>query len=154
MSRQRILFFAAVILLIVAGLGYVLFERWEREARAVDDGVVASKNGDYQTAITLLTPYAESGNKLAQRTIGMAYAYGQGVTRDRQRAHTLLQASQGEKAVSTYVWIAKSFESGDGVTADPAEAVAWYEIAANEGSAEARDHLQRMRETRAREIQP
>jgi TPR repeat protein len=48
----------------------------------------------------------------------------------------------GSKALEMYLWIARSFENGDGVSKDPAEAMAWYRIAADEGSSQARSHLE------------
>jgi TPR repeat protein len=144
-SRKAVLL--AIALAIVA-IGAFLVHRWMSEARAVDDGIVAWKNGDDERAIRMLEPYADGGNKLAQRTVGMAYAYGQGVTRDRARAHVLLRKALGSDAHSTYLWIAKSFENGgDGVVADPGEAREWYRIAADEGSVEAQERLKREEST-------
>jgi TPR repeat protein len=42
------------------------------------------------------------------------------------------------------LWIAKSLENGDGVAKDSTEAMAWYQVAADEGSAEARDFLRKV----------
>jgi TPR repeat protein len=40
-----------------------------------------------------------------------------------------------------YLWVAKSLDTGDGVPKNQAEAMAWYRIAADEGSTEAKRHL-------------
>lgn len=112
-----------------------------REDRAVDDGVVEFKTGNYESGVRALTPYADRGNTAAELTLGMAYAFGLGVNRDRERAHALLRASLGPEAQKTYLWVARSFDTGDGVAKDAQEAIAWYRIAANDGSGEARDHL-------------
>jgi uncharacterized protein len=122
--------------------GYQSLQGLKRQARALEDGIAAYDKGDYKTSVALLTPFAEKGHKKAQRTLGLTYAYGDDATRDRGRAHELLRASLGAKAVETYVAIAESFESGgDDVTEDVEEALAWYRFAADEGSPEAQARL-------------
>jgi TPR repeat protein len=131
-----------VTFLAVAVGGYSSMKSLKRQAQALEDGVVAYQKGNYDSAIKLLTPFAENGNKRAQRTLGLAYAYSEDEQRDRQRARELLQTSLGPKAVDTYIAIAESFESGEDVSEDIDEAMAWYRIAADEGSTEARNRLQ------------
>jgi hypothetical protein len=139
--------FALAMTTGVIAIGSLAFHDWMRESRAVDDGIVAWKNYDAVTAIQILEPYADRGNELAQDTVGSLYAYGQGVPRDRERARVLIRKARGREAPDSYLWIAKSFESGDGVAADPEETEAWYRIAADEGSAEAQQRLERKRST-------
>jgi TPR repeat protein len=133
-----------VVVLVLAVGGYFGLQAMKREARAVDDGVVEFKKGNYASAVRMLTPYAERGNKAAELNLGIAYAFGLGTSRDRERAHALFRDSLGSKAQDTYMWVARSLETGDGVGKDAEEARAWYQIAANEGSAEAREHLKGM----------
>jgi TPR repeat protein len=128
-------------LLIAAAGAYFGLQGSKREGRAVDDGVVEFKKGNYETAVRMLTPYADKGNKAAELNVGIAYAFGLGVSRNRERAHALLRDSLGTRASDTYLWVAKSFETGDGVGRDTGEAVAWYRIAADDGSNEARERL-------------
>jgi TPR repeat protein len=139
MSRVRTItvIFGGVV--AAAAVAYVALVHINREARAVEDGVVEFKKGNYVTAVRLLTPYADSGNKTAQLNVGISYALGLGVQRDREKAYSLLRHSTNGNEM--YVWIAKSLENGDGVAKDPAEAMTWYRIAADEGSAEAREYL-------------
>jgi TPR repeat protein len=126
---------------ILTTAGYFGLQLMKREARAVDDGEVEFKKGNYEIAIRMLTPYADRGNKAAEVSVGIACAFGLGVHRDRDRAHALFRHSLGQRAQETYLWVAKSFETGDGVAKDLNEARAWYQIAADDGSSEARDHL-------------
>ena len=126
---------------VLAAGGYFGLQTIKREQRAVDDGVVEFKNGNYASAVRMLAPYAERGNKTAEFNVGVAYAFGLGVSRDRERARGLLRDSLGSRAPETYLWVAKSFETGDGVTKDAKEAMAWYRIAADDGSSKAREHL-------------
>ena len=126
---------------VLAAGGYFGLQTMKREARAVDDGVVEFKKGNYESAVRMLTPYADNGNKAAELNVGIAYAFGLGVSRSRERAHALFRHSLGSKSQDTCMWVAKSFETGDGVAKDMEEAIAWYRIAAEDGSIEAREHL-------------
>jgi TPR repeat protein len=138
---SRIATIGFVGLVLVAAGAYFGLQRLQREGRAVDDGVVEFKKGNYESAVRMLTPYADKGNKAAELNVGLAYAFGLGVARNRERAHTLFRDSLGKKSPDTCLWVAKSFEAGDGVGKDAAEALAWYHIAAADGSREAAEHL-------------
>lgn len=116
--------------------GYYL-QRVRFESREVDDGVVAFKKGEYEKAFGMLTPYAARGNRTAQLNVGLAYALGLGTARNRSKARELIQASMPDQSSGMFLWIARSFEKGDGVPRNPAEAEAWYRVAAESGNAEA-----------------
>ena len=143
MNRIRIATAVVCITAIGASIAYFALEHIKHDARAVDAGVVEFKKGNYEAAIRILGPYADRGNERAEFNVGIAYALGLGVRRDRERAHAMLHRSMGPKALEMYTWLAKSFENGDGVAKDPAEAMAWYRIAADEGSDQARTRLER-----------
>jgi TPR repeat protein len=51
------------------------------------DGVDAYKRKDYKTAYKLLLPFAEQGDALAQKNLGLMYYKGQGVPQDYVKAH-------------------------------------------------------------------
>jgi uncharacterized protein len=138
---RRVAGAAIVGVVVLAGGGYFCLQAMKRETRAVDDGVVEFKKGNYESAIRMLTPYANRGNKAAELNLGIAYAFGLGTGRDRERAHALFRDSLGSRAKDTYLWVARSRETGDRVRKDAEEARAWYQTAANEGSTEAREHL-------------
>jgi len=140
-SWKRTATIGAVGIAVLAVGAYLGLRALDRDGRAVDDGVVEFKKGNYESAVRMLTPYADRGNKAAELNVGLAYAFGLGVSRDRGRAQALLGRSLGAKAQETYLWVAKSFETGDGVAKDPQEAIAWYRIAAHDGNSEAREHL-------------
>lgn len=145
MIRRRAAATLGILALVVlAAGGYLGLQMIKRESRAVDDGVVEFKKGNYANAVRMLTPYADRGNKAAELNLGIAYAFGLGASRDRERAHALFRDSLGSRAQDTYMWVGRSLETGDGVGKDAEEAKAWYQIAASEGSKEARDHLKGM----------
>ena len=139
MNRKWAITIGVALALVAAG--YFGLQATRREARAVDNGVVEFKKGNYESAVRMLTPYADHGNRAAEISVGTAYAYGLGIGRDHQRAHALLQRALGARASEMDLSIAKSFETGDGVAKDVQEAKWWYQIAADEGSTEARAHL-------------
>jgi TPR repeat protein len=145
MNWRRTTTIGIIGLVVVAAGTYFGMQALRREGRAVDDGVVEFKKGNYETAVRMLTPYADRGNKAAELNLGIAYAFGLGLHRNRDRAHALFRESLGARAPDTYLWVAKSFETGDGVGRDAEEAIAWYRIAANDGSKEALQLLQRLR---------
>src|SRR5258707_15429468 len=67
---------AATALIVAAGLARTV------TAGPLEDGLVAAEHRDYATAIRLWGLLAEQGNPDAQYNLGVAYAYGHGVTRD------------------------------------------------------------------------
>jgi TPR repeat protein len=67
------------------------------QARERDAAVVAFKNGDWSTAAALLTALADRDDRNSQYLLGLLYAYGLGVPRDRDRARSFIVAArQGE----------------------------------------------------------
>ena len=130
-----------VVLVLLVGAGSFFLIRLNRDARVVDSGVVEFKKGNYEEAVRILGPYADRGNDAAELNMGMAYAFGLGVPKDSQRARKLLKAAEPGMAAAMYLWVAQSFETGDEVKKDPDEALIWYRIAAEEGSAEAKGWL-------------
>lgn len=139
LHKKLILGFSCILLAAGSGAWWVM--RAQREAANVDRGVVEFKKGNYVDAARQLTPYAQRGNKTAQLTLGIMYAFGNGVAQDRKRAAELLGGSGNEKTADLYLWIGQSFDKGDGVSADSNEAKAWYGLAAQAGNEEARKLL-------------
>lgn len=146
MTKRRAGILLSVLLLVAGAAAFFVMARLNREAREVDKGVVEFKKGNYEAAVHGLAPYAERGNHTAQLNLGIAHAFGLGVPRDRERACKLIRAAVPDRAETMYVWIARSFATGDQVEKNPAEAVAWYRIAATNGSAEAKSWLQNSRQ--------
>ncbi len=66
------------------------------------EGVDAYERGDYDTALKEFRPLAEQGYPLAQATLGLLYAEGQGVPQDYVPAHMWvnLAAAQGLESAS------------------------------------------------------
>jgi uncharacterized protein len=135
-AQQQKMIGSIACILLIGGLGAWWFTRVHREAANVDAGVVEFKKGNYADAARRLAPYAQRGNKTARLTLGIMYAFGNGVAKDRKRATELLDDS--EKAADLYFWIGQSFDNGDGVAEDRGEAKVWYSLAAQAGNEEAK----------------
>jgi TPR repeat protein len=111
------------------------------EARMLDEGIVAMKNGDYPRAIAVLSPLSDSGNRAARDSLGFLYAFGLGVSRDQQRAVALFVASGSSNLPERYFLIGQELEEGKNVARDKSEAKAWFKLAAEAGHLQARARL-------------
>ena len=102
-------------------------------AGQLEDGLNASRNGDYETALGLLTPLAEQGNVAAQSWLGYMYYSGQGVKQDYIEAIKLFRkaAKQGDSFAQFNLGFV--YENGQGVPQDYAEAAELYRKAAEQG---------------------
>lgn len=140
MSRMR----AAIVALtlMVAGVaGYHFIEKWQNHIDQRQDGVVAFKNGEFERAVELLEALAEKGDAQALLLMGIAYAHGHGVGRDRKRAQDLLISAGEERAAEQFYYVALRFEKGEVVERDDKDALYWYILAAERGYPKARDVL-------------
>jgi uncharacterized protein len=111
------------------------------EARMLDDGIVAMKNGDYPRALAVLAPLSDSGNRTARDSLGFLYAFGLGVPRDHERAVALFVASGSSNLPERYFLIGRELEEGKTVAGDESEAKAWFKLAAEAGHLQARARL-------------
>jgi TPR repeat protein len=93
------------------------------------------------TQIPELSAKADKGDADAQRTLGGAYARGEGVKQDYQEAAKWYQraATNGNAAAQTA--LGELFEAGQGVPHDYAQAAAWYRRAAEQGLSGAQYNL-------------
>jgi TPR repeat protein len=111
------------------------------EARMLDEGIVAMKNGDYPRAIAVLAPLSDSGNRTARDSLGFLYAFGLGVPRDHERAVALFVASGSSDLPERYFLIGMELEDGKTVARDESAAKAWFRLAAEAGHLQARARL-------------
>ena len=129
----------------------------------------AAEEGESQ-AVQWYRKAADQGDAEAQYRLGVAYHYGEGVGEDRHKAFEWLQksAKQGyaqaqrllrEKNFLLYLLylfdmvdygdaeaqfeLGGMYEEGSGISKDDAQAVQWYQKAAEQGHAEALDALTR-----------
>lgn len=127
----------------------VLTPRLEREAKrppepatpkaSVASCADAARRSDWSQAFKLCSKdaAAKKGTGFAERTLGMMYARGLGVTRDPDASlEWYSEAAYRGDAVGEYHF-GDALEHGTGVRADHAEAAKWYTKAAEQGNADA-----------------
>ena len=109
---------------------------------AVKAGMLAYANGDYKKALAELTLAAQSGNTLAQFTIGFMYANGKGVAKnDAEALRWYRMAAEKGQADAQYA-VGFMYATGRGVVQpDPVEAAKWYRKAAGQGHTGAQYNL-------------
>jgi TPR repeat protein len=112
--------------------------------KELEDGKAAFNRSDYNTALRLLLPLAESGDPASQRVVGEIYLRGWGVEPDGAEA-----AKWWIRAVSTWRELADQgnaeaqfdlgsmFLRGYGLPEDDTEAFNWFHKAAQQGYAPA-----------------
>jgi TPR repeat protein len=88
---------------------------------------IAAENGDYKTALQILSPLAKGGDVYALESIGRIYAYGDPTHRDIEKAYSYwVQAAEKECPIAMF-HIANVHLRGDGkYEKDVSKAVSWY----------------------------
>ena len=84
--------------------------------------------------IAQLKKKAAAGDANAQTSLGLSYAYGEGVPEDKAEAVKWyrLAAAQGE--ATAQMSLGNAYEYGEGVPEDYIQAYKWYNLAAASGS--------------------
>lgn len=109
-----------------------------------DKGASAYKRGDYETALAVFRPLAESGDAKAQSILGLMYSYGEGVPVDyREASRWYRRAAEQNSNVAQYN-LGMLYLEGKGVSPDSDEAVKWLIKAADGGHFRARSTLAKL----------
>jgi uncharacterized protein len=105
------------------------------------EGESALKRGDYETAMQIWRPLAESGDPRAQNGLGWMYSGKMGVPQNFVEAAKwyLLAAEQGY--APSQLWLGKLYLKGQGVPADAAQALNWFQQAAEQHHAPSQAQL-------------
>lgn len=116
-------------------------ERGPWEQYQYQDGVAASKRGDYTNAAKIFHALAANGHSEAQSHLGGLYYGGQGVLQDYVESAKWyrMAAMQGNAVAQSQLGI--SYAMGRGVLQDYVEAVRLYRMAATQGDALAQSQL-------------
>ena len=107
----------------------------------LQQGLEATKRGDYQTAFKLWLPLAEQGDASAQFNLGMMYDNGQGVKQDDVEAVKWYRQAAEQGFADAQLNLGVMYDEGQGVKQDDVEAVKWYRQAAEQGYAKAQYNL-------------
>ncbi len=102
-------------------------------ANNYNKGVDAYKSGDYQTALTLWTPYAKEGNVQAQYTIAKIYYEGLGVTQNYKKALYWYQQAAHQEYAKAYAQIGLMYCKGEGVLKSYKKAAPYIQLAFDNG---------------------
>lgn len=115
----------------------------------------AYARGDYETALRLITPFAERGDSQAQFTLGVMYERGQGTTPNDAEAVRWyrLSAEQGNPAAQMNLGLMHA--KGRGVPVNYLEAYRWLDrAAASYPAGEKRDKAIRNRDLALSKMTP
>ena len=98
-----------------------------------NDGVVALMMGDYEKALSVFVPLAETADHAyAQYFIGRMYADGQGVEKNSETAAKWYRKASVHGVADAQLRLAGQYQAGDGVPRDIETAYAWYSVAVND----------------------
>ncbi|MEM7225140.1 MAG: hypothetical protein AAF495_19335 [Pseudomonadota bacterium] len=143
--RRAVALGAAAALVAIGATYWIYGNDLGQEAQKMEAATAAFKSGQFADGVRLAEPLAARGNAEAETWMGLAYAFGQGVPRDRDRAKVYYLSAQGEQAHKTFYWLAEQYENGAPlVPVDHTEALAWYAAAAEMGDERAQLVLARV----------
>ncbi len=94
------------------------------------EGCDAYERGDYDTALKEFRPLADQGDPLAQATLGLMYAEGEGVAQDYQEAVRWYRLAAEQGHASGQFSLGAMYIAGQGVPKDYVLAHMWLNLAA------------------------
>ncbi len=97
---------------------------------------------DYTTAVRLLAPLAQNGDRDALFELGRLYERGLGTTQDAVRAFDCYRRAASQGQVDAMYLTAVMLDKGRGTAADPQAAREWYRRAAKAGHVLAQKKLE------------
>lgn len=99
-----------------------------------DQAVVAHAQGDYEKAVAVFLPLAEtSHHPYAQYYLGIMYANGQGVKKDLKTAARWLRSAAEQGIPQAQFRLGELYAAGNGVPRDYERAYVWFSIASHFG---------------------
>jgi uncharacterized protein len=106
-----------------------------------EDAYSAYQRGDYALAARLFRSLAEQGNAMAQASLGVMYANGQGVQQDDHQAAKWYRKAAEQGMARAQFNVGVMYDKGQGGPQIDQEAVRWYRKAADQGHAKAQFNL-------------
>ncbi|WP_374652540.1 tetratricopeptide repeat protein [Dongia sp.] len=103
---------------------------WDKLERDADDAWVAYGEGKFVQAIPVFEKLARIGHPVAQRLMGIAYFYGQGVPLDYRTSLAWFEKAAMQGCFEALAPTAQMYEEGRGAAPDSGKAYMWYNIAA------------------------
>jgi TPR repeat protein len=134
-SRRSLQIIAAVLVVVVAFIGFRIATRGQAHARPAMAAHVTKTIA--MTPDERVVAQAKAGNANAELVVALKLMNGDGVATDLpSAAHWLKKAAVQKQPVAEY-WLGTLYERGRGVEKDRAKAVSWYEASAKGGNAKA-----------------
>ncbi len=99
----------------------------------LEKGVAAYQENDFDTAISLLTPLAESGDPEAQFNLALVYDNGEGVFQNYKEAVRLYRLCAEQGSADAQTNMGRMYSQGHGVLQDYVLAHMWFNLAASNG---------------------
>jgi uncharacterized protein len=100
-------------------------------AGPLEDATAAYHRGDYATALGLVRPLADQGERAAQYNLGVMYAKGLGVPQNHTEAFKWLRRAANQGYAHAQNSIGVMFADGLGVPQDYVQAHMWLDLAAS-----------------------
>lgn len=110
---------------VIEGIPYT----WDKLEKGTEGAWQDYMNGQYATSIPVFAKLANIGHPIAQRLMGVAYFFGQGVPLDYATALSWFEKSAIQGCFESYAAIAQMYEDGKGTMVDLGKAYMWYNIA-------------------------
>lgn len=98
----------------------------------VRDGIEALDRKDFNRALQLIRPLAESGNPFAQWLLGDMYKDGEGLPKDMKMALNWWTKAAAKGLPAAQLSLGDSYAAGQGVPENWSEAVKWWRKAADQ----------------------
>ncbi len=106
-------------------------------AQSLEEGLAAFEAGRYETASTILGPFAEDNAVIAQLALALMYEHGQGVPMDRDVATAWMRRAAEHGQPHAQYEMGIRYYQGNTVPRDFTAARQWWSKAAEQGLADA-----------------
>ena len=127
-SVKRLLLTAMTVLLLGIGTGW---------AGPFEDGVAASRRGDYATALRIFHSLAGEGNAEAQFNLGVMYFDGKGVPQDYAEAAKWFRLAATQGNADAQFKLGTMYAKGQGVVQSHVRAHLWFSLSSFSGNSNA-----------------
>ena len=133
---KKIIF--ALIIVTIAAIGGYLFFKQPKDFAA---GLELALAGDSDGAARIWEPLAAAGDAEAQKSLGLAYYFGDGVVKDRTRAAELYTASAAQGHTGAQYLLAGMNRAGIAMEVNFEKAAELYSLTAAKGNADSQFFL-------------
>lgn len=116
-------------------------DAWNSQALALTSGMLWPDQRDYKGAVALWTKAAERKHWKAMLNLANAYAQGEGVDRDTERAVQIVEEAMKLGVPGAYDLMGTYHMNGTGVKQDADRAYAFWQLAADMGSPSAMAYI-------------